>query len=482
MSRLKTSENLFLEVAELQRLVKFLEDDGYKRIIQSFIKSYGIVQNISNNNFKVTAKTGTSNVVVINSGLAFDSNLNAIVMESNIEMAINNTGITRWLILSRSVNNFEKGTVSINVDGSLTGNGTEFLNILRGQPNFPVKVKFNSSINTGEYEVVSVISDVSAIISGSFTSESSLQYSVIGTFTPGFQPLDENKQIYEYDSYLISIVDSESNPTITKDQFILASIKFDSAGIMSVSDERINYMFNNPYVQTTNSYDYSQNPLISLLTVSTVGGINSLDTISADFELIIEHGYSITKYELAVTSNTNIFNIVEGNCNFLGTGNITAGMFNGWLLLNRKNMKYAIIDNNVNKAIYISNLDTSIIEQNDNDFIVIPNFNEVEYEISVSSNVDNPSIPFYFKKSIWNKNSRLKIYAYMPSVSVNFTNIITVSVKYRMIDNSGKQYPFSNLSISQFTNIRGQTETLANSTFNINLADIEPQEKQRNYS
>jgi len=482
MSRLKTSENLFLEVAELQRLVKFLEDDGYKRIIQSFIKSYGIVQNTSNNNFKVIAKSGTSNVVTINSGLAFDSNLDAISMEDSLEMTINDTGIKRWLILSRSINNFEEGTISINVDGSLTGNGTKFSEILRGQPNFPVKIKFESSINTGEYEVVSVLSDTSAIISGSFTAESSLKYSVIGTFTPGFQPLEENKQIYEYDSYSISIVDSEDEPSITEDQFILASIEFDAGNIMSVSDERINYMFNNTYVKTTSSSDSSKNPLTSLLTVNVIGGINSLDTISADFELIVEHGYTITRHELVVTSNTNIFNIIAGNCNFLGTGNIPDGMFNGWLLLNRKNMKYATIDNNVNKAIYISNLDTSIIEESDNDFIVIPNFNEVEYEISVSSNVDNPSIPFYFKKSIWNKDSRLRIYAYMPSVSTDFSDTITVSIKYRMINNSGVQYPFSNLSIAQFVNIKGQTETLADSTFVINLADIEPQEKQKNYS
>ena len=35
MSRIKFSENLFLEVNELQRLVKFLADDGYKLAIIS---------------------------------------------------------------------------------------------------------------------------------------------------------------------------------------------------------------------------------------------------------------------------------------------------------------------------------------------------------------------------------------------------------------------------------------------------------------
>lgn len=486
MSRLKTSENLFLEVNELQRLVKFLEEDGYKRVIKSFIKSYGIVQDDINSNFKVTIKSGSPDTVVINPGMAFDANLDAIIMESGLELTINDTGVKRWLILSRAVKNNERGTVSINLDGSMTGVGTEFTKVLRGQSNFPVKVKFESSLNLrnlSEYEVVRVISDTSAILSGNFAVESGLNYSVIGTFTPGFQPLEENKMIYEYDSYNISIVDSEDKPAINENQFILASIEFDGGGVMSVSDERINYLFNNPYTQGVESENSSNNPLVSLLNVNTIGGINSVDTISANFELIVEHGYTVLEHDFNVTSATNVFNIVSGKCNFLGTGDIPNGMFKGWLLLNRKNMKYAKIDDNVNKAVYISisKFDASIIETS-NDFIIIPDFKEIEYQVTVSGNIDKPEIPFFFKKSIWNVFSRFNFHAFMPSVSISFSESVTVSIKYRMIDDSEKQYPFSNLAIAQFTNIKGQPETLSNSSFDINLADIEPQDESRNYS
>lgn len=481
MSRLKLSENLFLEVNELQRLVYFLETEGYKRLLKNIVKSYGIVKNDSNTNFKVTQKAGTTNTVIINAGIAFDSNLDAIVMNSNLELTIENTGIKKWIVLSRDVSNWETGTVSVNVDGTLTGVGTKFLSILRGQPNFPVKVKFNSSVNIDEYEVVSVNSDNNAVLAGDFVTESGLKYCVIGTFTPGFQPLEENKKIYEFDSYQITIVDSENRPSVTENQFIIASIMFDEIGVMSVSDERINCIFNEPYVQSDYSVSRADNPLTSLLSVSTVGGVNAVNTVSATFELIIEHGYTVTTHELIVNPNTNIINIT-GNCNFLGTGNIPDGMFKGWLLLNRKNMKYAVIDNNINKALYISKLDTSIIESGQNDFIIIPNFLEIEYEVKVSSNVEQPDIPFYFKQSVWNYASRLPIYIYMPSVSDVFQDVVTVTVRYRMIDVSGKQYPFNNLAVAQFKNIKGQTETLANSNFNINLADIELQEKQRNYS
>lgn len=482
MSRLKFSSNLFLEVNELQRFYKFIENDGWKRAIKAIVKNFGIVENASNSYFKVTEKLGSNSVVIINSGLAFDSNLDAIVMEDNLELSIANTGQNRWIILSRGIKNTEKGTVNINSDGSLSGINTEFTKVLRGQPNFPVKIKFNSSKNIEEYEVVSVNSDNSALISGSLVNENGVEYSVIGTFTPGFQPSDENKMIYEYDSYTISIVDSSDKPSISTNEFILAMVSYNESGAMIISDERINYMFNNPYIQG-NASSIGIDPLVSLLNVNVVGGINSEGSVSAEIELILEHGYSVKQYKLQTTSTSNTFIIVEGQCNFLSNGNIPDSMFKGWLLVNRANMKYVIIDDNTNKSLFISNFDSSILEGDTDDFIVIPNFLNIEYEIRVSGNVDLPSIPFYFKNSLFNLFTRSRIYAFFPGQNIeNFSDEITIYIKYRLLDNSGKQYPFENLSIAQFDNINGQKETLAESSFTINLSEIKPQEKQRNYS
>lgn len=483
MSRLKFSPNLFLEVNELNRFVNFLSDNGYKRIFKSFVKTFGIVQDSSNSYFKVTVKPGSSNIIVINAGLAFDTNMEAIVLKNNLEITVTNTGIKRWVILSRDVTNLEQGTVTIDSDGSLSGISTEFLSVLRGQPNFPVKVRLTSSVNTNDYEVVSVVSDTSAVIAGDFTAESGLTYSLIGTFTPGFQPNESDKCIYEYDYYKINIVDSSDTPAITPDEFILASITFDISGVVNVSDERVKYMFNDPYVQNSGSLNSFNNPLVSLLSVGIIGGSGAVGSTAADFELIIEHGYTITKYELITTSASNSFNIVIGSCNYLGTGNIPDGMFNNWILLNRLNMKYSVIDYNSNKSLIINNFDSSIIEGLNDDFIVVPNFNEIEYEVKISSNVDNSSVPFHYRKSITDLNDRLRFYSYFPNIDlVNFSNVITVSIRYRMIDNSGKFYPYSNLAIAQFENVNGQPETLSGSSFDINIIEIEPQAKQRNYS
>ena len=482
MSRLKFSSNLFLEVNELQRFNKFLEEDGWKRAMKAISKNFGIVENASNSYFKVTARSGSNSVIVINAGIAFDSNMDAIVMTDDLELSVGNTGSNRWVILSRAITNEEQGTVSINSDGSLSGIGTEFTKVLRGQPNFPVKIKFNSTSNNGEYEVVSVTSDTSALLSGSFVNQSNIKYSVVGTFTPGFQPTEDNKMIYEYDSYNIEVVDSEDRPAVSGDEFILAMISFDSIGSMNVSDERIRYMFNNPYVQSDKS-DNSTDPLVSLLSTGVVGGIHAVGSAAAEFELIMEHGYTVIGHEFITTSTSNTFNIIIGQSNFLGTGNIPDGMFRGWLLVNRANMKYALIDDNSNKSLYISNLDTSIILDSGNDFIIVPNCNEIEYEVTVSNNVDRPNIPFYFRSSIWNLYTRAKVHAFYPSNDVeNFDNQITITIKYRLMDNSGKQQPFSNLAIAQFENVNGQTETLSESSFVVDLTTIEPEAKQRNYS
>ena len=482
MSRLKFSSNLFLEVNELQRFNKFLEEDGWKRAMKAISKNFGIVENASNSYFKVTARSGSNSVIVINAGIAFDSNMDAIVMTDDLELSVGNTGSNRWVILSRAVTNEEQGTVSINSDGSLSGIGTEFTKVLRGQPNFPVKVKFNSTSNNGEYEVVSVTSDTSALLSGSFVNQSNIKYSVVGTFTPGFQPTEDNKMIYEYDSYNIEVVDSEDRPAVSEDEFILAMISFDASGSMNVSDERIRYMFNNPYTQSDES-DNSTDPLVSLLSTGVVGGIHAVGSAAAEFELIMEHGYTVTRHELLTTSTSNTFNIISGQSNFLGTGNIPDGMFRGWLLVNRANMKYALIDDNSNKSLYISNLDTSIILDSGNDFIIVPNCNEIEYEVTVSNNVDRPNIPFYFRSSIWNLYTRAKVHAFYPSNDVeNFDNQVTITIKYRLMDNSGNQQPFSNLAIAQFENVNGQTKTLSESSFVVDLTIIEPEAKQRNYS
>lgn len=476
MSRLKISENLFLEVAELSRLVKFLSDDGYKRILKSVIKQCGIVRNAGNTYFKLSQQS--AGVVTVNAGVAFDSNLDAIVMETDATLNVSNTGTKRWIVLSRATNSWESGSVSVTTDGTLTGVGTKFTEILRGQPNFPTKVKFNSSVNTDEYEVVSVVSDTSAIISGKLTAEGGVQFSVVGTFTPGFVPDDDKKQIYELDSYALRIEDSESRPSVTDDEFILGYVYY-SGGVMYVADERAHCMFNEIYEQTTTQTE-GVSPITSLLQASVVSGVDSYRAKSCDIELILEHGYQVNSFKMNSTATQSVFQITSGSCNFLGGGTLPDGIFNGWLLLNRENMKYATIESNAGNSLYLHDFDSEIVEGASNDFVVIPNFTEIEFEVKLNGSVIQPEIPFRFRKSIENTKSRVRVYALFPSGGGE--TAVEVEMRYRFIDNSGKRYAFNTLAIASFINTNGEQETLANSKFSIDLAAIEPQADQRNYS
>ena len=177
MSKLKCSENLFLEVNELNRLVKFIEDDGWKRAFKAIVCKYGIVKNVENNYFKPIKKT--NEVLTINSGLAFDSDMNAIVSSNATDIVIQNNGVKKWVVIQRSITNEELGTVSVTSNGIVSGVGTEFTKVLRGGHNFPTKMKLVSNQNVGTYEVVSVISNTQAIISGSLAAESNVKYKVI---------------------------------------------------------------------------------------------------------------------------------------------------------------------------------------------------------------------------------------------------------------------------------------------------------------
>lgn len=464
MGKLKIASNLFLEVAELERFRKFIEDDGYKVFIKYLAKSYGIAQNSDNTLFKVSQKSGSSDVVTVNAGVAFDSNLNIIILKSDKDIQITNNGTKKWIIVSYASTNNEEGTVSISSQGVLSGTGTKFTDVLRGQPNFPTKIKFVSTKNTTEYEVVEVNSDTEAVLSGSFTAESGLNYQVIGTFTPGFQPDDDEKAIYEYDSCSIEVIDSEDKPTLTDGQFILASIDF-SSDVMSVTDERSSYMFNQETLTYDNATDVTENPFVALRST----------TIKSDrlLDVQFEWGYKVQRYEMLNTSLNNIFNIVSGESKYIPLNtNIPNNVFNGWRLVNRKNMREVTIDKNENNYLYISKFDSSLITNTDDDFVIVPPYTKIEIEATLSgTNYDTTDANYFFNFSVEN----LKTHFIIP---LEYLDTL-VSLRYRM--KSGTETTkFQNFAITQFKNIDGNNETLGNSSFEVTID--EPVEKIRNYS
>lgn len=378
MSKLKISPNLFLEVNELNKLVQFLGEDGYKPLLKHLTKSFGIAQNENNTYFKVSRKNEAQNIVIINAGVAFDPNLNRILLLEDKELEIPNTGNNQWILISYASTNNEEGTVNISAQGALSGVGTKFTSVLRGQPNFPTKVKFDSSINTEEYEVVDVASDTVATLVGSFAAEQGLKYQVVGTFTPGFQPNDEDKTIYEYDSCRIDIVESEDRPELTEGQYIIAKVSYVN-DVISVSDERIRNLFNyEAKINEDINTDTLQSDPFVALRQTTVRSERMLD-------IQFEWGYTINRFEFVTSADRNTFNIITGSSKYISSNKIPDGIFKGWLLVNRKNMVSVIIDDNASNALYITKLNPLMItDEGDDEFVVVPNVKDIEVEVTLS--------------------------------------------------------------------------------------------------
>lgn len=463
MSKLKLSPNLFLEVNELSRLEKFLSDDGYKLIFKSLFSSFGIAREQNSDYFKVSYMEGSGNVIIVNSGIAIDENINIIILKKNkyIELPQNvDYDKKYWVVISHATTNDEEGTVSVTKTGNLIGNGTSFLSVLRGQPNFPTKVKFTSSKNAEEYEVVEVTSDTNAVIAGDFVEESDLNYQVIGTFTPGFQPDYDDKMIYEYDSCNIEIVQSESVPELSEGKFILAS--FICSNGINVIDERNRNYINTEFIEKVNNKT-DDNPLACLLRTS----IKNDKFIDIQFEW----GYKVTMYELVTTYNNNIFNIISGESKYFSKGKIPNGFFKGWVLLNRTNMNSVIIDDNVANSLYIEGFNSSMVSSN-NDFVIVPNFSEFEIVFSLNgTNYNDDDTDYVFKFSMESIKSRV-------TLPLEYDDT-TIKMKYRMFG-VGETTEFRQFSNTQFINVNGEKETLGNSSFSVTIN--RPEKVQRNYS
>lgn len=501
---IKFIENLFLEVKELNRFKKSIVDNGYKRILKSIIKSFGIVENSGNTYFKVSRKIGDANKIIVNSGIAFDSDLNAIILDKDKEIDVTSLSAKSWVVISHKDNHDEEGTVNISEVGVLSGKNTKFTEVLRSGY-FPIRVSFTSSKNIRDYEVQRVTSDTSAVLSGSFVAEDDLKYQVVGTFTPGYQPSEENKHIYTYDDCDINIIQSDSKPLLDGNHFILCSIERNSINnIVDIVDWRYNNMLNNAADNVINrdNPDVDVRDITNLFSANVVG----TDNISIALELILEHGYKINEYEFATTSSSNIINITIGTCNYINSigGNIfhnqievdgrmettglvndiPDGIFSNWIVVNRSNMKKARILNNIKGRLFLSDFDSKLLDGDNVDLVIIPNYQEIEYEVSINGSVEMSSIPFTFRHFLTNYRTRnvFNIFHSMRFGELNYKQNLEVKIRYRYIDDKGKTTAFKKLNPCGYFSLLNGYQTLASSSFNVELEKIRPKEKKRNYS
>ena len=178
MSYFNFSHDLFLEVAELRRFSKFIIDDGIKQSLKMETSEFGIIKNpddLQFENFRVI-NGALQKTITVKSGVALDKNFNFINYEGITNLSVPNDGDWYWIKIKHIFSPIETGTVNISANGTMTGTGTEFTKILRGQPNFPSVIRFENSANIYEYEVNEVISDTQCILAANFVAENNLKY------------------------------------------------------------------------------------------------------------------------------------------------------------------------------------------------------------------------------------------------------------------------------------------------------------------
>jgi hypothetical protein len=251
MGKLNIINDLFLGLQELNRQQKFIKDDGYVRLFSSLINNFGIVNvdsDTSFDNFKVEGGTNTGTIKIGTDSYAVDKDVNIIYQQAIDNFAVTDDSNWYWVRVSYQETNLEEGTINLATNGDITGVGTKFSEVLRDQSNYPVKVNFpDSSLNTGDYQVTSVLSDTSAILSGTtgFTAENDLSYRVVGSYTPGINPSGSDRLPYIYDSCNLELVLETVLDTppakVSGEEFYVARVR-NSSGTMTIQDKRSEFL------------------------------------------------------------------------------------------------------------------------------------------------------------------------------------------------------------------------------------------------
>ena len=254
----------FLEKEELDRLMSFIKDNPALFLFISSTQSFGIVQQGLSLSvdpaFKVEVGTNSNSLKIITDSYALDKNGNMMYLRAFDNLPLPTTDSAwYWMKISHRYDNYEQGYVDIAVDGTLSGVGTTFTDVLRGASSgFPVKLQFftqaddgslTPAINSGIYEVVSVAGDTGAIIAGNLSAEIHLRYVVLGAFSIKTSVAAiTSTGIYSYDSCNVEFVAEEVSDTApvtgytAGEDFYIARVN-SNGSLVTVQDKRVDYYF-----------------------------------------------------------------------------------------------------------------------------------------------------------------------------------------------------------------------------------------------
>lgn len=397
MSRIKISEDLFLEKQELNRMLRFLAQDGHKREFLLNTQSFGIVSGerlpnstiLPKDSLLVENANDNLNNILVRPGKAVDKDGNIISLLSTRTINIPNDSQWYWIKASFVENLNEEGVVNVDAQGVLTGVGTKFTDVLRGKPNFTSKIKLigSASGNDFEYDVIEVTSDTSCVLGGTFTAETNLKYTVLGTFTPGFVPSALNKSIFVYDDcQLVLVVEAVSNtapPKTTDSEFYLARVKADGLNCL-VEDKREEFWRTKVGSEIKTLDRNIVNPIIG---VESVKWDIESETRQKN-EVIVSWGYRSSNWTIDPTQHKVTTSIgVGGRLKQGSVAEFTNGDFDGWRIYT-KNGNYGIIyqstksGSQINLLIDYLNPDDYVATE---EIVIVPDVEMIE----IKSNYNN---------------------------------------------------------------------------------------------
>jgi hypothetical protein len=391
MSRIKISPDLFLEQAELNRLQLFINEEGYQRRDLVKTKSFGIANNLG---FKVITSSSNTKVKLNNAlNSAIDSD--GHIMFSNVIddfITIPNDNVSRYICIRHKERIVENGTISIGIDGTITGSGTEFTKLLRGaDSNYPSVIKLYGS-NTGEYVVQNVVNDTNCVISGgSFVAETGLKYSVIGTFTPGVSVPTQSKNIFLYDSVEFFLVTSLSGLVADK-EFSIAKVTKNAGTITELKDYRKQRF---SILEANELYNIGQ-------FVSPLIGIESIiwdKKPSSGNESIVKIAFGFRPTTYTIDYINNVVNITAGLGGYYKNSSAFATSdFDGWRLYSQRTGKYHKIVTSVKSgSTIICNLDTIDADyiQSGDTLVIVPDAEEIQFQLCDATGTQLTTIESY---------------------------------------------------------------------------------------
>lgn len=388
-SKVKTSKNLFLGKAEIDRTHEWLKEG--KDLHGQSVYKYGIYRpnHLNPTSYlKVFAGSTSSKISVERGIISAYGDLEPRLLEipnNLIDIAdVPTDSVTRQVYLKWVTTTLEEGTCDLAANGQLTGTGTNFLEVLRGQPNFPARIEFEKSglINTGEYDVIQVLSITDAWINNPTQAETGLKYKVIGTFVPDAVIPSSDKEIFEYGTYQVTI-----SSTPVAGAILLADVTSDGS-TLTIVDKRNSF-------HTSKDHDY----------LTRFNGTEANDVVGVEWakygsqysdqgESLVKIGWGIRSSDWTFSHDTMRLSVITGSggiCDSVAT--VPNGACNGWRVYFKGTDKWArVVTSTTGGALILSLAEynqADLPASGVGDITVVPDCDKIQIRTSKKAAVDD---------------------------------------------------------------------------------------------